>query len=997
MFVRLLVFCLVLSVPVAEAWARNDPEPDYDLSVSFDIAASRISGEANVKARAGEKMVFKTDDIVLSGVTLNGDNIDYVKTDDERISIVPSASGILNIRYEGYFKRGPLDDRSDPAAKQNIIDSRGVFLQGTWYPRPEKPLQYRVRALLPNGYEAVAEAEYVKQTVRGNHTEFLFRFDRPLQSVNLIASGRYRILADRVNGIELFAYFFQEHQGQAAMSLRLAKKFFEFYEKQLGKYPYPRFSIVESVLQLGYSAPTFMLLGQSDVLAPSISERTVSRELLRQWFGNLVFVDFETGNWADGLITYLADHRLEEQKDRGEEFRKRLLLDYRAYVKPENEISLRAFRLGTDPAARAIGNGKGALLFHMLKQSMEEESFFNALRDFVAANQYSRAGWDELRTSFEKRAKKDYSPFFRQWLEQKGLPELIVEKGSVRWKNGEFKIDFSVLQKQTVYNLDLQEEISLTRGGMTTEPLVLDSAKKNVMVRTKEEPRSLTIDHGYNVARTLSDDETPPAVAAVLGESSLLIVMPVSNEEAYKPAITLLKSTGAREKAAADFKDADTKNASLVIFGSDNPVIPRLFGAARSSRAGFSIVVRKNPWNSAKVVAIINSRSAAETQEALRVIPDYAEYSIVSFDKGKNIEMKLGDSERGIRMELREPAAAFEPSSVKTVDDAIAAANGKKIVYVGERHDEYSHHMVQLQVLESFYEKEPKIAVGMEMFQRPFQNVLDDYLAGSIDEKQFLAKSEYFKRWGFDYNLYKPILDFCRSRKIPVVALNLKREIVDKVSKGGIDSLEADEKKDVPAELDFSDNAYRERLKDVFSRHKKSEEKNFDFFYQAQVLWDETMSLSIDEFLKKKPEYRMLVLAGNGHIVFGSGIPKRTYRRNSIPYYIIVNDEDIAPGVADYIVQPQPLEGEAAPKLMAVLSVENNRISVKDLAPNSVSKTAGIEVGDMILSLDGSNVASVEEIKLILFYKQKGDILKVRVLRKRFLRAAREMEIKVTL
>src|SRR5208283_3804696 len=107
-----------------------------------------------------------------------------------------------------------------------------------------------------------------------------------------------------------------------------------------------------------------------------------------------------------------------------------------------------------------------------------------------------------------------------------------------------------------------------------------------------------------------------------------------------------------------------------------------------------------------------------------------------------------------------------------------------------------------------------------EMFQRPFQKVVDDYIEGRIDERAFLKGTEYFKRWGFDYNLYKPILLFARADKIPVVALNQRQELVNKVFRGGLDSLSEEEKKSVPSQMDFSDDTYRERLTKVFGEHK---------------------------------------------------------------------------------------------------------------------------------------------------------------------------------
>jgi uncharacterized iron-regulated protein len=259
-------------------------------------------------------------------------------------------------------------------------------------------------------------------------------------------------------------------------------------------------------------------------------------------------------------------------------------------------------------------------------------------------------------------------------------------------------------------------------------------------------------------------------------------------------------------------------------------------------------------------------------------------------------------------MALNDKAVAVDISSVSTLSDVINDVADKKIIYVGEAHNIFAHHAVQLDVITGVYKKNPEIAIGMEMFQRPFQKTLDRFIEGRIGEVDFLKKSEYFKRWGLDYHLYKPILDFARTEKIPVVALNLRREIIKNVSKNGIDSLSDEEKAEIPSEIDFSDNEYKERLKKVFHLHKKTELKNFDFFYQSQILWDETMSQSINEFIKKSPDYQMVVLAGNGHLEYGSGIPKRTYRRNGLDYAIILTDKEVEKDIADYVIFPKPVE-----------------------------------------------------------------------------------------
>src|SRR5208283_5986305 len=208
--------------------------------------------------------------------------------------------------------------------------------------------------------------------------------------------------------------------------------------------------------------------------------------------------------------------------------------------------------------------------------------------------------------------------------------------------------------------------------------------------------------------------------------------------------------------------------------------------------------------------------------------------------------------------------------------------------------------------------------------------------AGTIDERAMLKGTEYFKRWGFDYNLYRPVLTFAREEKIPVIALNIRHEIPDKVSKGGIDSLSEEEKKEIPSQMDFSDEDYEGRLREIFLAHNGLRESNFDFFYQSQILWDESMSQSVDDFLKGRPDYQkdgqVVVIAGSGHLSFGSGIPGRTFRRNGLDYAIILNDDDIEKDIADYIIYPESMEGATTPKIMAMLEDSQGKPAITNFS-----------------------------------------------------------------
>ncbi len=989
---------LILSFTMLAEGQPVSAAPAYDLDVSFDIPDSKVTGVAKITVQATQELRLATGALRIIQVSLNGKRID-AKVKDGNMEVRPLESGVLAISYEGVFKSNKTGGGQNYGVIPDIINSQGISLTGVWYPRPEALSVYALSATLPHGYEAVSEAEGISITKAeaGTSTIFTFAFPHPLDGIHLIATDRYDVLQDTVHGIELFAYFFREDKKLAETYIQHAKKYIELYEKLLTPYPYKRFSIVENFLPTGYSMPTFTLLGQDVIKLPFIVETSLGHEILHQWFGNSLYIDFEKGNWAEGLTTYLADHLYEEQKGKGWEYRKQILIDYESYVNEKNEFSLREFRERTDFASRAIGYGKAAMVFHMLKEVMGEENFYQALKDVINEKRFQRASWDDFEGACGKAAKKDLGWFFKQWVEGKGLPSLRLDDVALLQNGDKYAVKFAVTQGPKPYLLSLPVTDIYLHDGNKTELLTIDSEKNSFDGLLDRMPEKVSIDENYDVARRLGREELPPVIVRLLGDEKPIIVLPVNRRDVYTSVVETFRGRGGVEREASDVKNGDVKSASLIILGHDNPLIARLYGAVDIPDAGFSVIVKENPWNPQKVVCIIHAKSREEVVDAISKIPHYGKYSALTFDKGRNVSKKTVGSERGIVMELREDPQAVDLSALKALSTVIEGAGGGKIVYVGEYHDRVSHHNVELQVVQGLYRKDPKVAVGMEMFQRPFQKALDDYISGSIEEREFLKRSEYFKRWGFDYNLYKPILDFCREKKIPVVALNINREIVEKVAQKGLDALTEEEKKEIPPQMDFSDDEYRERLKDVFGRHKGGGEKNFDFFYQAQVLWDETMSQSIDEFLKKNPDYRMVGITGGGHLAYGSGIPKRTFRRNGYDYTIILNDADVERDIADYIVFPKPLDGVTAPKLNALFAERDGKVGIVNLSDDSVAKKAGLKVGDVLLSLDGQNIKSVEDAKLALFFKKKNDVLRVKVMRKRFLLGDTEKEFEIKL
>ncbi|MEG4944195.1 ChaN family lipoprotein [Microcoleus sp. F4-D5] len=225
-----------------------------------------------------------------------------------------------------------------------------------------------------------------------------------------------------------------------------------------------------------------------------------------------------------------------------------------------------------------------------------------------------------------------------------------------------------------------------------------------------------------------------------------------------------------------------------------------------------------------------------------------------------------------------------QPPQTYTNQEILQQLVKAKVVYLGETHDSAEDHQAQLAIIREMQRQNRKIAIALEMFQRPFQSAIDNYLAGKLTEEQLVEQTEYERRWRFPWEYYAPILRFSKENQLPVIALNTPSEVTRKVASQGLESLTAEEKKHIPPISEIrTDNAeYRQLLLEVYQQHQKAEQGNskaFERFLQAQVLWDETMAEKIAEFVKANPDYQVVVLAGKGHIIYGYGIPSRVERR----------------------------------------------------------------------------------------------------------------------
>jgi aminopeptidase N len=975
--------------------------PLNELAVEVEPGNNAIKGVSRISVPTGQSAKIRLAGIKVTAVSVR-DKALAVEPGTESITFTPaSAEDILKIEYRAEYRALPEGNSSNNAGavKGNRIAPEGILLADNWHPAVDGASLYRLTAVLPSGFEGISEADEVHiRELADNRREFLFAFRHPLWHLTLIA-GRYQVETEKHGDTEIITCFFPEDSGLSKTYREFTGKYLDMYEKYLGKYPYRRFAIVENFLSAGYSFPTFTLIGKDILKMPFMLDTSLGHEVLHQWLGNLVYPDDKSGNWSEGLTTYLADHRYEELKDKGWDYRKQILISFGSYVTSEKDFPLQSFRGREDRESAAIGYGKSAMVFHMLRRMVGDEIFFSSLREFVEKYSFRTASWSDIRAVFESGYGKDLEWFFRQWVEESGLPELEITDLELKYKGTKAVVSFNVDQKGKNYKFFLTVAVQL-REGEVRKVFTIEKEPRTLVeieIEAEDTPVSLIIDDNYDLFRKLSRDEIPPVVSRLLGDEKKIFVVPQDKEGLYAGLSGFLKGEGYSEKKEQELSYEDIKNCSLLIPGVGTSAVKRLLGKLEEQAADFYLLTRDNPFNENGVIAVVGGHVPSEFTGYMQKLTHYGKYGNLSFKEEKNILKTIDETERGIRSVVSEATPGVEIPRLTDIYGVIDKTAGKDIIYVGEGHDKFEHHRVQLQFIKELHKKYKKIAIGMEMFQKPFQQALDDYIAGRTDEKTFLKKTEYFKQWGYDYNLYREILLFARGYRIPVIALNIPKKLVSKVSREGLLALNADELKEVPEYFDISDMEYYGRLRDSFERHANAKEMNFDFFYQAQVLWDESMARNLDEFMSKNPEYKVVVLAGEGHMAFGSGIPRRAFRLNKREYAVILNGADVDQDIADFVLFPPPVSLPESPKLGVLLKEEDNKVIVNQFTSDSVAKQAGLKENDIILSLEDTLVESVDDMRIFLLSKKKGDEITVKVLRERFLLGPGEREFKVIL
>ena len=244
------------------------------------------------------------------------------------------------------------------------------------------------------------------------------------------------------------------------------------------------------------------------------------------------------------------------------------------------------------------------------------------------------------------------------------------------------------------------------------------------------------------------------------------------------------------------------------------------------------------------------------------------------------------------RLDMSQPVLDLNRSQRTTISEVIPELTKKRIILVGEHHSRKTHHMAQLLVIKALHESGANVAIGLEMFRHESQNDLNRWIAGEIAENEF--ERIYYDNWNYPYSAYRPILGYAKEKKVPLIGLNLPREITRQVSRRGFQSLSKKEKGKLSDVACRVDKAYMKYIRKAYGGHAHGN-LNFTYFCEAQLVWDNAMAMNTLDYLSKNPDAVVVVLTGTGHAQ-KAAIPRQIRSRSSMPYAVILPE---VPGMLD--------------------------------------------------------------------------------------------------
>ncbi|MDW7708851.1 MAG: M28 family peptidase [Deferrisomatales bacterium] len=652
----------------------------HDLSVELDPARRRIEVTATLtlpeaRAASGQAVFLLHENLSVAAVSPGAalrriaespGSVDFPAGSAAYRVHLPPGERAFTVRYSGVL-HDPLSAEQEYSRgfrrTSGLVGEEGAFLSGAslWVPQLGRELvTFSLDVRLPRGWDAVSQGRRTAHERGEAGTRARWEESSPQEGIYLVA-GPLTELSRQHGPWEVQVFLRQPDPELAGRYLEAGGRYLEMYSRLLGPYPYEKFALVENFWETGYGMPSFALLGPRVLRLPFILHSSYPHEILHNWWGNGVYVDYGSGNWGEGLTAYLADHLLQETQGGGAEYRQATLQKYVDYASRQRDFPLREFRARHSSATEAVGYGKSLLFFHMLRLQLGDEVFLRGLRGFYKANKFRAATFDDLRLALEVASGQDLRGEFDQWVERTGAPALVLSGVSAAPapQGDEWVLALRIDQVQQGIPYRLRVPVAVTlEGRQEAHRAVLEIGARSTTFRLQVpgRPVRVDVDPELDLFRRLDPAELPPALSGGFGAEAVLVLLPSGAPPELLAAYREVARGWARSQPGRWEVVEDREVAALPadravwLLGWDNRFLSALeqslrpYGATLGRGgarwdgvevpAGTSaaVLVGRHPADPGLTLSLVATGNPAALPGLGRRLPHYHKYSYLAFE-----------------------------------------------------------------------------------------------------------------------------------------------------------------------------------------------------------------------------------------------------------------------------------------------------------------------------------------------------------------------------
>ena len=661
---RILSFILILwSLDVAASMASSGLI-QQELFVRLFPEEHRLEGQALLTPADRESGLPGTFRLAgqadIEAVTADGKPVPFTFANETLQVMLASGAATLaisyRIRFDDPVPQNPVGIEDTSFGVMATIMPQGSFLSAAsgWHPLPIGANSiFHVTITGPPGLFGVTAGRLIDLESGEASSRTIWQTQRP-QSALTLAAGYYQVARGALGETQILVFTSAENALLAPDYLESCREYLQLYQKLFGPYPYAKFAVVENFFPTGYGLPGWTLLGSSVIRLPFIRTTSLPHEIAHAWWGNAIEIDYASGNWGEGLATYVADYYLKELHAPVEaiEYRRKLLRDYASLVDAGDDLPLSAFRGRTTKRDQAIGYGKAAMLFHMLRNQIGDEAFWAGLQGAARDGLGKRYAWSDLQRHFEMASGTALAAFFSQWTGRAGAPQLQLTDVSVQPVAAGWQLSGSLLQTEPLYELAVPLRLE-TATRVYDQTLGFAKGQSGFVFTVTDRPVSLTVDPDSDMFRKLSLEELPATVNDLRASRAPLVVIATGSEELLDASRDLLRGLQwhqAPVMSETDYLLRRPVGRDLLVLGWPSsqelrPKLPTGFMAnakqfaigdnlyAEAEDVLFMVMASQDQRH---VAAYFLPGSPAAAQDTARRIPHYGRYSYLAFRRGHN-------------------------------------------------------------------------------------------------------------------------------------------------------------------------------------------------------------------------------------------------------------------------------------------------------------------------------------------------------------------------